>query len=565
MKVENIDVTATLDKAKEALDNDKTISSTTKVVFKLLLMVVKTFLDKFNTNSSNSSKPPSSDLNRLKKKKSVFDKYRFFLMLNSESNQNLEQGNIFLSLDNGNIIYTCLDLDNNIVHGKISQEDLPEDITMPESNEIESFNKIKKTILDITAARGHTENFKRPGGQPGHNGTTLQPVENPDEIIDLAIDKRTLSRNKDYKAEGYLSKQVVNINISRHVIEYRAEIFVDNVGNQYIANFPEGVTRPIQYGTSVKSHITYLSVYQLIPYKRIEEQFTNEYEIPISSGSISNFIVEGSRKLKELNFPKIAKSNLLSSPVNHADETGINVNGTRVWLHCLSNNQWSYVAPHEKRGTEAMNDIDIIPHYLGTLCHDHWKPYYTYNKCLHSLCNAHHLRELTRAFEQDGQKWAKKMHAFLLKLKKEVEETDLQCLPEDKIQERQTEYRKILSDGEKECPLIAPKSGTKRKPKQSKSRNLLTRLIDYEADVLRFMVDSLVPFTNNLGEREIRMNKVQQKISGCFRSMEGAENYSMIRSYLSTCKKHGIPATEALDLLFNNKLPEFMLNKIDTS
>ena len=212
-----------------------------------------------------------------------------------------------------------------------------------------------------------------------------------------------------------------------------------------------------------------------------------------------------------------------------------------------------------------MDDINILPNYLGTLCHDHWKPYYTYDKCLHSLCNAHHLRELIRSFEQDSQQWAKKAHDFLLNLKKEVENTDAQCLPEEKIQERQNEYRKILADGEIECPLVAPKPGTKRKPKQSKSRNLLTRLLDYESDVLRFMVDPLVPFTNNLGENDIRMNKVQQKISGCFRSMDGAKNYSIIRSYLSTCNKHDVSATEALDLLFNNKLPEFMEDKIDSS
>ena len=325
MKVDNIDVNETLEKAKEALANDKKISSATKAIVELLLVIIKILMDKLNINSSNSSQPPSSDPNRLKKKKNIFDKYRF-LLLNSQSNQSLEQGNVFLSLDNGDIVYQCLDLDNNIVQGRITQEDLPKNITVPDANEIESFNKIKRSILDITAARGHTELFKKPGGQPGHKGTTLQPVENPDEIIDIAIDKRTLPKDRDYESDGYVAKQVINISISRHVIEYRAKVFVDSDGNQYIASFPEDVTRPIQYGTSVKAHITYLSVYQLIPYNRIEEQFTNEYEIPISSGSIYNFIAEGARKLRELNFSEIVKNNLLVSPVNHSDETGINVN-----------------------------------------------------------------------------------------------------------------------------------------------------------------------------------------------------------------------------------------------
>ena len=564
MKFDNIDVNETIEKAQEALANDRTISSATKVVFELLILIILLLINKLNLNSSNSSKPPSSDPNRLKKKKCKFDKYRFFLLSDLQANQALEHGNIFLSLDNGNILYQCLDLDNIITQDTITQEELPENIQMPEINEIESFNKIKKAILEITTERGHTEPFKKPGGQPGHRGVTLQPVDNPDEIIPLAIDKRTLPKGRDYNVEGYIAKQVVNIKIYRHVVEYRAEILADNCGNQYIAEFPQDVTRPIQYGSTVKSHVTYLSIYQLIPYKRIEEQFANEYKIPISPGSIFNFIVEAATKLRELNFPEIAKANLLASPVNHSDETGINVNAKRVWLHVCSNKQWTWVEPHEKRGSTAMNDINILPNYLGTLCHDHWKPYYIYDKCDHSLCNAHHLRELTRAFEQDNQQWAEKMHSFLLKLKKEVENTDMQCLSEEKIQERQEQYRNILADADIECPAIMAEPGEKRKPKQGKARNLLTRLRDYESDVLRFTIDPFVPFTNNLGENDIRMNKVQQKISGCFRSMDGAKNYSLIRSYLSTCKKNGVSGTEALDLLFNNKLPKF-LQKIDSS
>ena len=181
------------------------------------------------------------------------------------------------------------------------------------------------------------------------------------------------------------------------------------------------------------------------------------------------------------------------------------------------------------------------------------------------MCNAHHLRELTRAFEQDEQQWAKTMHDFLVALNKEVESKKKNKLSKSQASKRRREYRKILRDADKECPEKEPKPGTKRRPAQTKARNLLERLRDYETEVLRFMVDTLAPFTNNQGERDIRMTKVQQKISGCFRSMNGAINYCRIRSYLSTCQKHGITATDALSMIFDGALPEFLQKFLDSS
>jgi len=242
----------------------------------------------------------------------------------------------------------------------------------------------------------------------------------------------------------------------------------------------------------------------------------------------------------------------------HTDETSINVNGEKIWLHNCSNEQWTWLEPHNKRGCKAIDDIDILPNFKGRLCHDHWKPYYQYNQCMHCLCNSHHLRELTRAFEQDDQKWAGEMIKFLVKLNNEVDETKDNMLAGNVSMRRRKEYRAILAKGEHECPEVKPPPGKKRKPKQSKSRNLLNRLRAFEDDVLRFMVDPLVPFTNNLGERDLRMIKVQQKISGCFKTIETAKMFCTIRSYLSTCDKNDISATNALDLLFQGKLPEFL-------
>jgi transposase len=308
--------------------------------------------------------------------------------------------------------------------------------------------------------------------------------------------------------------------------------------------------------------VTYLSTYQLIPCERVQEQFANEYHIPLSTGSISNFIAQASKKLFNLGFEEVTKHELIKSPLLHADETGINLDGKKIWLHSASNEHWTWFEPHEKRGAEAMISIGIIPSFFGVLCHDHWKPYFTF-KCDHSLCNAHHLRELKRAYEQDGQEWAEKMRILLLDINDQVNATNKGALSKKKALQRKEEYRKILALGDIECPPPTDNPSKKGRTKRSKARNLLERLRDFEDDVLRFMIDPLVPFTNNLGERDIRMMKVQQKISGCFRSMEGAINFCRVRSYLSTCKKNNVSASEALEILFSGKLPAFIQEKLE--
>lgn len=198
--------------------------------------------------------------------------------------------------------------------------------------------------------------------------------------------------------------------------------------------------------------------------------------------------------MAEFELKLIAK--LIASSLLHTDETGINIGGKRQWLHCASNDRLTLFYAHAKRGIEAMDAKGMLPLFKDILCHDHWKPYYHYTDCLHSLCNAHHLRELERAYEQD---------------------------------------------------------------KRSRARNLLERLQLFELDVLRFMINPIVPFTNNQGENDIRMTKVHQKISGCFRSQEGADIFCRVCSYLSTCRKNNVSATQALTLLFDGVLPDFIL------
>ena len=205
-----------------------------------------------------------------------------------------------------------------------------------------------------------------------------------------------------------------------------------------------------------------------------------------------------------------------------------------------------------------MDEVGILPSFKGVLCHDHWKPYYRYS-CLHSLCNAHHLRELERAWEQDQQQWAKEMQALLIDINKAVDEAGGQLTESESGQWRK-KYQELLQKAEVECPPPdeSERKNKRGKLKRSKARNLLERLRDFEQDVLRFMDQKIVPFTNNQGENDLRMTKVQQKISGCFRAMDGAKIFCRVRSYLSTCRKRGMTASDALRLLFQGKCPDFM-------
>ena len=401
---------------------------------------------------------------------------------------------------------------------------------------------------------------KSAGGQKGRTGKTLTQTETPDEIEVILVDRDRLPQGH-YREVGFQKRQVVDIDISKVVTEYQAQILENAHGKRFVGEFPEGVNSPVQYGVGVKAHAVYLSQYQLLPYNRIEEYFADQLGIPISAGSLFNFNEQAAELVKSSGAEAIIKTALQSPHQTlHVDETGINIGGKRRWLHGASTTKWTYFYPHEKRGKIAMDDADILPHFSGVLCHDHWKPYYQYTQCQHALCNAHHIRELERAWEQDGMQWAKALQTLLKDMNKQ--QIDDPNLDEDTKRQYLAQYQKILAEGEIECPPPDENSrikGKRGRLKRTKSRALLERLRDYQDDVLRFLTSTAIPFTNNQGENDIRMTKVHQKISGCFRSMEGAEIFCLIRSYLSTCRKQSISASLALELLFKSQLPDIFI------
>jgi transposase len=399
---------------------------------------------------------------------------------------------------------------------------------------------------------------RKPGGQAGHVGTTLVKVPDPDVVRTLVVDQSSLPPGV-YREVGFEARQVVDVDITTCVTEFRAQVLEDQNGNRYTAPFPDGVTRPVQYGIGVKVNAVYMSQFQLIPYARAVDYFRDELQIPISAGSINNFNKDAFDRLEY--FEQWITKELVRQSLVHCDETGINICGKTNWLHTVSNGQLTYYYPHAKRGTEAMDAMGVLPTYRGILCHDHWKSYYRYD-CTHSLCNAHHLRELERAFEQDGQQWAQTMALLLKDINKAVHAAGGR-LEETASQQFRLRYRELLKEAEIECPknTETDKKGKRGKIAQTKARNLLDRLKDFEDDVLRFMDDEEVPFSNNQAENDLRMTKVQQKISGCFRSEEGARMFCRIRSYISTCRKQGVSASEALRLLFQGTWPKFMMEQ----
>ena len=236
-----------------------------------------------------------------------------------------------------------------------------------------SKNSSKPPASDTNRKRGSNrkKSDKKPGGQKGHIGTKLTKVSDPDKIEEIKVDRGTLPKGVKYKRVGYESRQKFDIEISRIVTEYRAEILEDETGRRHTAKFPEDVKNTVQYGIGVKGNAVYMSQYQLLPYLRIKEQFADQMQLPLSTGSLYNFNKEAYNLLEQ--FEKIAKEKLIDSELVHADETGINVDKKRIWLHSASNGKWTHYYPHSKRGCEAMNEIGIIPNFEGVLCHDHWK------------------------------------------------------------------------------------------------------------------------------------------------------------------------------------------------
>jgi len=394
------------------------------------------------------------------------------------------------------------------------------------------------------------------GGQPGHPGHTLRMVEKPDRIVPHRVERcsgcgRSLAGQKPDRVER---RQVHDLPEPKlEVTEHQAEVKTCPCGCVNRAAFPPEAAAPVQYGPRVKSVAVYLGEYQLLPFDRLAEIMRDLFACEsFSEGTLANFKADCSRRLEPV---EAAIRDLAAvAPVAGFDETGVRATGSLHWLHTVSTRLLTWYYAHKRRGREAIDAAGILADYRGRAIHDCWKSYFDYG-CDHGLCNGHLLRELIFLWEQQSQKWAKAMIDHLLAIKEAVATASaagLIALPTAEQECFLKGYERIVKAGYAQNPAAEPAPGPKRRGrrKQSKARNLLDRFRDHPDSVLAFMRDFAVPFDNNQSERDLRMMKLRQKISGTFRSFQALVNFCRIRGYVSTARKNGLNALDALQRVF---------------
>jgi transposase len=399
---------------------------------------------------------------------------------------------------------------------------------------------------------GRERSGKRPGGQSGHQGHSLLQQQDPDQVvIHRPIQCEHCSSDLRLTPASHITRRQVldppsqPLQVTEHQVQHVA---CPGCGALCQADFPPGVNAPVQYGPSLQALAVYLSQVQLLPYARVSQVLEDLFGQRLSVASIEGFILRAHQSLEPVEVA--LKEALIGQEVVNQDETGLYVQDKRHWVHVVSTPQLTHYAHHPKRGREALEAIGIAPRLQGLSVHDGWSTYWAYGKG-HALCNVHHLRELTFFAEEEHHLWASEMKVLLLLMRELVTQAKAQgwkALPEHMQAILIEHYQQILEQGYQSVP--APpltRAGKRGRPKQHPARNLLDRLSIHADAVLAFLRDFRVPFDNNLAERDLRMLKVQQKISGCFRSVHGADAFCRLRSYVSTMRKQGHRLLSALE------------------
>jgi transposase len=393
---------------------------------------------------------------------------------------------------------------------------------------------------------------KIPGGQNGHKGETLRQVTDPDEVVDHYPSAcSTCGEGLDPETSvGHSARQVFDLPEPAPLVvtEHRAhDCRCEVCGAKTRALFPDGVNAPVQYGPRITAFVIYLLHYQFLPENRLVVLMADLFGVKVAAATIARMSRTCAERLQD--FGETVRDLVAGALVKHMDETGFRIGGKTQWLHVASTTLLTFYRVCAKRG-------GLLANVAGIVVHDHWKPYYTMQGVMHALCNAHHLRELKALVEIEKEEWARKMQQLLRRACHAVNRARERGVP---LKPRllgcfERRYDAILAEGflfhEAQAPLVSPviEDGGKRRGRAPRrtGHNLLLRLATRKEDTLRFLHDATIPFTNNQAERDGRMMKLRQKISGGFRSLQGARDFALIRSFLSTARKQGWNIIDAL-------------------
>ena len=394
---------------------------------------------------------------------------------------------------------------------------------------------------------------KKSGGQAGHSGVTRALVDDPDAVVPHVptVCAGCGACLESAPGIGRDRRQVIEIppprpEVTEHQAAHKACPVCQTVT---VGEFPPDVTQPVQYGPRTKATAVYLQTYQLLPYERTVEALGDLFGVYPSEGTLVTAQASAYTRLAPVE--QAIGQALRQADVAHVDETGVRVAGGSAWVHVFSTSLLTFYAHHAKRGRAAFEAIGLLIAFLGRRVHDAWGPYLNLPG-LYALCNAHLLRELIGLEENTGQAWLPKLIRLLLSMQAAV--ADAQAAGKTALQPKplagyEAAYTRFIQEGLRANPPPKP-TGKRGRPKQTPARNLLDRLVTHRAAILAFLHDFRVPFDNNQAERDLRMLKVKQKVSGCFRSTQGADQFCRIRGYISTLRKQGYSVLDGLTSVF---------------
>jgi len=411
-----------------------------------------------------------------------------------------------------------------------------------------SSNSSKAPSTDWKSAKiGRVSSGAKAGGQAGHKGNFLKIEREADEIVNMKPSGCAVCGKELHVTEGSVkeTRKQIDVEIRSKVTKYeQVEVVCPCCNSVNREEFPEGVKSQVSYGERARSFGVLMTGYANVSYGKTRKIMNDVLEIPISAGTLVNHTKEFAAKSNPV-LKEIAEC-VKTSEIGHFDETSMRVNGRNHWLHTAGNAEATYNTVHASRGYAGTDGNGVLKEFKGVAVHDCLPQYFAYENCAHAVCNAHLLRELQGVIDSRQQGWARSMQRLLLDMKDSVDghkaagET---VLPEELKQNFHRRYDRILVFGDCENPRADSK-------KQSKSRNLLDRFIQRRTEITRFADNFAVPFTNNQAERDIRNAKVKMKVSGGFRSGEGAENFAKISSVIGTATKQGLSAFKTVSNIF---------------